>query len=396
MILSRRRLTIGCAATASCALLSGRLGNSEPAPFTTPLPLPQLIDAAASRHAVNLIAMADRHAFVEGKPARTYGYSAPVLGPVIRVRRGDEVQMFVENRLNSATTVHWHGLLVPGHSDGGPQQLIHPGEHWQPVLKIDQPAATLWFHPHPHGDTARQICMGLTGMIIVDDGSDARLGLPRAFGLDDFPLILQDRELDADGSIEYDNKTLDALDIAYGARGDTVIVNGAITPVAKLRATVQRPTSFSCHRASQYRCVSHQRDCRLMPIKEAISAWALASRRLAHRSLLRTNCRRLRSRSRTTPGGTLAKLGTSEVWEITSIGMAHPFHVHGALFRVLSIEGEPPPPYLAGWKDTLLVEDKAELLVAFNQRATRSHPFMYHCHILEHEDAGLMGQYVCA
>jgi FtsP/CotA-like multicopper oxidase with cupredoxin domain len=44
---------------------------------------------------------------------------------------------------------------------------IHPGAHWQPVLRIDQPAATLWFHPHPHGDTARQIYMGLTGMIIV-------------------------------------------------------------------------------------------------------------------------------------------------------------------------------------------------------------------------------------
>ena len=130
MILSWRRFTIGCAATASCALLSGRLGNSEPAPFTTPLPLPRLIDAAASRHAVNLIAMPGRHAFVEGKPARTYGYSAPVLGPVIRVRRGDEVQMVVENRLNTATTVHWHGLLVPGRNDGGPQQPIGPGEHW--------------------------------------------------------------------------------------------------------------------------------------------------------------------------------------------------------------------------------------------------------------------------
>ena len=85
------------------------------------------------------------------------------------------------------------------------------------------------------------------------------------------------------------------------------------------------------------------------------------------------------------------KLGTAEIWEITSIGMAHPFHVHGALFRVLSIEGEPPPAHLAGWKDTLLVEDKAELLVAFNQQATRAHPFMYHCHILEHEDAHSWG-----
>ena len=90
------------------------------------------------------------------------------------------------------------------------------------------------------------------------------------------------------------------------------------------------------------------------------------------------------------------KLGTTEVWQITSIGMAHPFHVHGALFRVLSIEGEPPPAHLAAWKDTLLVEDKAELLVAFDRPAMRTHPFMFHCHILEHEEAGLMGQYVCA
>jgi FtsP/CotA-like multicopper oxidase with cupredoxin domain len=90
------------------------------------------------------------------------------------------------------------------------------------------------------------------------------------------------------------------------------------------------------------------------------------------------------------------QLGTLEVWEIVSVGMAHPFHVHGASFRILSLAGAPPPAHLAGWKDVILVEDKAELLVAFNHPATREHPFMYHCHILEHEDAGMMGQYVCA
>ena len=77
------------------------------------------------------------------------------------------------------------------------------------------------------------------------------------------------------------------------------------------------------------------------------------------------------------------------------MGMAHPFHIHGASFRILSIDGTPPPAHLSGWKDVVLVEDKAELLVAFNRPATREYPFMYHCHILEHEDAGLMGQYVC-
>jgi blue copper oxidase len=44
----------------------------------------------------------------------------------------------------------------------------------------------------------------------------------------------------------------------------------------------------------------------------------------------------------------------------------------------------------------ILVEDKAELLVSFTQPAGREHRFMYHCHILEHEDAGMMGQYTCS
>ena len=240
MIPSRRGFVIGCGVAAASAVCCGRVGTGETAPFTNPLPIPRLIDAAASRHTVNFKAMLGRHAFLTGKPTRTYGYSAPILGPVVRLRRGDDVEMVVENHLDVATTVHWHGLLVPGHNDGGPQQLIQPGERWRPVLKIDQPAATLWFHPHPHGDTARQIYMGLAGMIIVDDGSDARLGLPRTFGVDDLPLILQDRQFDSDGSIEYDNKTLDALDIAYGARGDTVIVNGAIAPVARVPAGLAR------------------------------------------------------------------------------------------------------------------------------------------------------------
>jgi FtsP/CotA-like multicopper oxidase with cupredoxin domain len=89
------------------------------------------------------------------------------------------------------------------------------------------------------------------------------------------------------------------------------------------------------------------------------------------------------------------RLGTTEIWDIVSVGMAHPFHIHGASFRVLSINGQSPPAHLTGWKDVVLVEGNAELLVAFNRPATREHPFMFHCHILEHEDAGLMAQYVC-
>ena len=88
------------------------------------------------------------------------------------------------------------------------------------------------------------------------------------------------------------------------------------------------------------------------------------------------------------------RLGSFERWTIQSGDMAHPFHVHGARFRVLSKNGSPPPALESGWKDTVLVEGRTEILIRFDQLATRAMPFMFHCHILEHEDLGMMGQYV--
>jgi cuproxidase len=89
-----------------------------------------------------------------------------------------------------------------------------------------------------------------------------------------------------------------------------------------------------------------------------------------------------------------AKLGTSEIWEIVSSGMpmAHPFHIHGASFRILSKDGRKPSAHESGWKDVVLVQEHAELLVRFDNPAPPNMPFMYHCHIFEHEDHGMMGQ----
>jgi blue copper oxidase len=90
-----------------------------------------------------------------------------------------------------------------------------------------------------------------------------------------------------------------------------------------------------------------------------------------------------------------AKLGTAEIWEISAGGMpmAHPFHVHGASFRILSKNGGKPAAHESGWKDVVLVEQHAEILVRFDNPAQPKMPFMYHCHILEHEDHGMMGQF---
>jgi len=86
-------------------------------------------------------------------------------------------------------------------------------------------------------------------------------------------------------------------------------------------------------------------------------------------------------------------LGSTEIWEVRPQMMAHPFHIHGVTFRILSFGAAAPPEHLAGDKDTVLVDRPFELLVRFGQPATKEAPFMFHCHVLEHEDAGMMAQF---
>jgi blue copper oxidase len=253
--LNRRQFAIGSAAIMGGllgGLVGSRLAQGDPLRFDRRLPVPPLIDAAKQGNAVKLKVSSGRHAFLKGRPTPAYGYSAPVLGPAIRMRRGDEVQMTVENALGFDTTVHWHGLLVPGDVDGGPHQAIKPGGSWRPRRKIEQPASTAWFHPHLHHDTARQVYMGLTGLIIVDDGSDADLGLPRTYGVDDVPIIIQDRSFDSDGSLLYDRDP-DPQTIQYGLRGSTIIVNGVVGPVAKVPAGLVRLRIIN---AANAQCIS--------------------------------------------------------------------------------------------------------------------------------------------
>jgi len=85
--------------------------------------------------------------------------------------------------------------------------------------------------------------------------------------------------------------------------------------------------------------------------------------------------------------------GSVERWHIRSTMVAHPFHVHGVRFRVVSENGAAARPENTGWKDTVLVPGEVEILARFDQPADRETPFMFHCHILEHEDAGMMGQF---
>jgi FtsP/CotA-like multicopper oxidase with cupredoxin domain len=86
---------------------------------------------------------------------------------------------------------------------------------------------------------------------------------------------------------------------------------------------------------------------------------------------------------------TQVKLNTIEDWEIVNGDMMdHPFHLHTNHFQVIERNGE-PAPYLA-WKDTVLVPfgGIVRLRIRFADFAGKS---VYHCHILDHEDLGMMG-----
>jgi len=88
--------------------------------------------------------------------------------------------------------------------------------------------------------------------------------------------------------------------------------------------------------------------------------------------------------------------GQTERWIVAGQMMGHPFHIHGVRFRVLSENGGAPRAENTGWKDTVFVEGEVELLARFDQPASAGSPFMFHCHILEHEDLGMMGQFTVA
>lgn len=84
-----------------------------------------------------------------------------------------------------------------------------------------------------------------------------------------------------------------------------------------------------------------------------------------------------------------AKVGEVQIWTVTNkTKWSHPFHLHGFFFQVLEKDGTPRRPL--AWKDTVNVplEQSVRVLVRFDDREGS---WMFHCHILDHADGGLMG-----
>jgi FtsP/CotA-like multicopper oxidase with cupredoxin domain len=88
---------------------------------------------------------------------------------------------------------------------------------------------------------------------------------------------------------------------------------------------------------------------------------------------------------------TPVKVGELQVWELVNeTGMDHPFHLHGFFFQVVAVDGVRTVP--SSWEDTVNVAGKRRVTIAFRPD-DRPGKWMYHCHILEHHAAGMMGHF---
>lgn len=190
------------------------------------LPIPLLL-APDALGKIALVLQAGETRWLPSAATKTWGVNGALLGPAVRLQRGQPVRVDIRNNLQEASTVHWHGLEIPGDVDGGPQALIQPGTTRSVNFTINQPAATCWFHPHTHGKTGHQVMMGLAGLVLLEDEESGKLPLPKTWGQDDIPVILQDKRLGEDAQIKYQ---LDVMSAAVGWFGDRMFTNGAQYP----------------------------------------------------------------------------------------------------------------------------------------------------------------------
>ena len=189
-----------------------------------PMAVPPLIEADTFQ----LDVQAHTHEFHPGVVTATMGVGVPYLGPTLLFHKGDTVRLRVNNQLNEVTNMHWHGLKVPGEMDGGPQREIMPGESWDVKYNVENEAGTYWYHPHTHMQTGTQATKGIAGFIIVKDDDESALDLPRTYGVDDFPVVIQDRRWLPNGNF------------SIGPFGDSLLVNGTPHPYLELPAQVVR------------------------------------------------------------------------------------------------------------------------------------------------------------
>jgi bilirubin oxidase len=464
-------------------LVWGHSNNVRSMPQTAqnPLHIPELVDSRTTPE-IRLVMQKGAHEFYSGVPSETKGFNGDYLGPTIRLYKDTDATITFINNIGEPTTVHGHGLHVSGDIDGGPQSSIQPGESWQITIPVRQEAGTSWYHPHLMGKTAHHAHAGLAGLYLIEDENSQALDLPKEYGVNDVPLVVQDRSF-TDGKMHAYAVT--DQEIKDGLREDTLVVNGTVDAyhvvpqgwvrLRLLNGSNARFYRFSFSNNAPFFKIATEGGFLNQPVEmtsidmapgerneimidvssgsnatliadllpadpEDVGLWSRNTPQLPVVELRvdptmqtsgtlpgtlndiayfdRADATQIRTisldmevrngnngRRRTMMGingrsmdmgfiNERVKQGDVEIWRITGQRMPHSFHIHGASFQILTLNGVPPSEADRGWKDTVVVWDNVtEIIVRFDYHATEEYPFMYHCHMFEHEEAGMMGQF---
>ncbi|EKE78286.1 multicopper oxidase family protein [Oceanibaculum indicum] len=157
-----------------------------------------------------------------------WGYNGSVPGPEIRALQGETIEIAVENGLEQATTVHWHGIRLPNAMDGVPhvtQDPIAPGGRFTYRFALPD-AGTYWYHPHL--GSSEQLGRGLSGALIVEEREPVRVDREMVWLLDDWRLGRDAQIVGGFGDMH--DRTHD------GRIGNTVTLNGRLTEQLPVRA----------------------------------------------------------------------------------------------------------------------------------------------------------------
>lgn len=224
MSLSRREFirASGGALCAGAMPLKASATEQQPA-----LPVPPLLESRRGQP-LFLTLQRTHWSFAPGTRATVWGINNHYPGPTIRVWNGDDIKLIYSNRLTENVAMTIRGLQVAGPLMGGPARMMSPNSDWAPVLPIRQNAATLWYQANTPNHMARQVYNGLVGMCLIEDQISKKLPLPNHYGVDDFPVIIQDKRLDNFGVPEY------GMPGSGGFVGDTLLANGAQSPYVEV------------------------------------------------------------------------------------------------------------------------------------------------------------------
>lgn len=131
----------------------------------------------------HLIAEPIRREFAPGFWVNCWGYNGSSPGPTIEAIEGERVRIFVTNKLNEPTSVHWHGIILPNGMDGVAglnQWAIQPGQTFKYEFTLKQNGTFMY---HPHSDEMTQVAMGMMGFFIIHPKEEEEPPVDRDFAI---------------------------------------------------------------------------------------------------------------------------------------------------------------------------------------------------------------------